>query len=653
SSLFKGLIELISSTYIDKNDNWRHSKWLAFMKRRLILAKSLLNPSDSILIVAIDDNELFTIGLLLDEIFVGSGRQIVNITINPKGKARDGRLSQVDEYLIIIYIGEAKAQEISLENSAEEIRWPYLRRSDVESARGTKKGGVRQFYPIYVDEVSEKIVHIGEPLIPDQSLDCAPKLEGAVPVFPIREDGKHMNWGLTVPSLKKLMENGYVRVLKSTNDYQLYNFTYLTIPSMNKVSEGIYSIIGIRRDGTKIVVTPDGKPKRGTTVWSKNLYDANAYGSQILGALIKDKKFPFPKSIYAVYDSLKTFVGNKPNALMLDFFAGSGTTLHAVNLLNAEDNGHRRCILVTNNEVSEDESIRMKTQGYQPGNKEWEKHGICQSVTWPRTKYSILGKCDDGSLLAGEYYTNLTQEKATKRSYFQLSFSSAEMLETTTKKKHLVAMLGKDKLPQSLVKADSKFIVSEKHTTSILFDEAYLEEWISALDEQGHGENFYVVTANNAFFEEAKKRITELLGDIILRVPVKLPMDDGFKANVEYFKLSFLDKNSVALGQQFREILPILWLKSGAVGERPELPADSEIPVMLISEFSNFAILIDETHFAEFANQIPENERLTHIFIVTNSEESFREMASLIKIENVTQLYRDYIDNFVINGRRN
>lgn len=79
---------------------------------------------------------------------------------------------------------------------------------------------------------------------------------------------------------------------------------------------------------------------------------------------IKDSHIP--KSIYAILDCIKCFCTDKPNALIVDFFAGSGTTMHAVNLLNAEDGGHRRCIMVTNNEVSADEAKMLKDKGYQP-----------------------------------------------------------------------------------------------------------------------------------------------------------------------------------------------------------------------------------------------------------------------------------------------
>ena len=170
-----------NNNYVDKNDEWRHSKWLAFMHRRLKLARKLLNPVSSTLIVAIDDNEMFTLGMLLDDMFKDCDRQIIDITINPKGKARDGRLSQVDEYLIVIYVGKVEAQELSSESSNVEVRWPYLRRSDVESARGTKKGGVRQFYPIYVDESTRRIIEIGDHLTPDQPLTSVVEIDGVVP----------------------------------------------------------------------------------------------------------------------------------------------------------------------------------------------------------------------------------------------------------------------------------------------------------------------------------------------------------------------------------------------------------------------------------------------------------------------------------------
>lgn len=122
-----------------------------------------------------------------------------------------------------------------------------------------------------------------------------------------------------------------------------------------------------------------------------------------MAKILLDRKFPYPKSLYAVQDALR-IVTSKRDALIVDFFVGSGTTLHAVNLLNAEDGGNRRCILVTNNEVSDDEARALKKQGYQPGDEEWEKLGSARYVTWPRTVCAIEGHDVNGKPLTGNYF---------------------------------------------------------------------------------------------------------------------------------------------------------------------------------------------------------------------------------------------------------
>lgn len=272
-----------NNDYVDGADAYRHSKWLSFMQRRLKLAKKLLNPQNSVMMITIDDIELCHLKILLDELFPECGMQIVDMVINPKGKAKVGRLSQVDEYLILVYMGAATTIAEQSYEDGEEIRWPYLRRSDIESARGTTKGGTQQFYPIYVDKKTEKIVAIGASLTPEQSLDCAPLIEGTVAVFPIREDGKEMNWGLTGESLQYAIDNGCVRVSKSKNKNQAYNFSYVTMPSIKKALTGEYIVAGEREDGTKVILLPNGTEHQKPTAWKETYYDANAYGTKLIG----------------------------------------------------------------------------------------------------------------------------------------------------------------------------------------------------------------------------------------------------------------------------------------------------------------------------------------------------------------------------------
>ena len=128
------------------------------------------------------------------------------------------------------------------------------------------------------------------------------------------------------------------------------------------------------------------------------------------------------------------------------------------------------------------------------------------------------------------------------------------------------------------------------------------------------------------------------------------PMADGFKANAAFFKLGFLDKTSVALGRQFKEMLPTLWMKAGAIGRCPTIGDD--VSEMLILPENKFAVLVDEMSYMAFEKQIAEHPEIETIYIVTDSEPGYREMIAAFEGKNTYQLYRDYLDNFRINTGR-
>lgn len=107
--------------------------------------------------------------------------------------------------------------------------------------------------------------------------------------------------------------------------------------------------------------------------------------------------------MFAVEDALRFFVANNPDAVILDFFAGSGTTAHAVMRLNKQDGGQRQCISVTNNEVGADESKALREKCLRPGDAEWERWGICEYITKPRVQAAITGKTPDGNPIKGDY----------------------------------------------------------------------------------------------------------------------------------------------------------------------------------------------------------------------------------------------------------
>ncbi|AHB47854.1 DNA methyltransferase [Hyphomicrobium nitrativorans NL23] len=394
-----------NNNYVEKDDLYRHSKWLAMMERRLRVARELLNPLNSVLIVAIDDKEFARLALLLEQTFPDARQEMITTVINPRGKYRQGEFARCEEYIFFLAFGAAKVlgEPDGDFAAGSTVSWRTLRRSDLSSARGTKKGGTSQFYPIYIGG-SGRIERIGEAL--DHAVDrkTAPQLPGCVAVFPIRDDGTEMNWGLTGPSLKSLLDNGYVRVGRATPDRpQQYEVSYLTSGRIADIESGRAKVVGRAEDGSVIAKYETSKIKMPVSTWARPSHNAEIYGTDLLKALIGDRTFPFPKSLHAVEDCLRLFIADKPEAIVLDFFSGSGTTAHAVMRLNRQDGGRRQCISVTNNEVAAEEQAALRKKKLRPGDIDWEKWGICEYITKPRIAAAITGKSPDGKEIEGDY----------------------------------------------------------------------------------------------------------------------------------------------------------------------------------------------------------------------------------------------------------
>ncbi len=532
-----------NNDYVDGNDTYRHSKWLSMMQKRLRLAKKLLNPQDSVLIVTIDEKEYLHLGCLLEEMFPNARMQMISSVINPKGNRRDNEFSRCEEYIYFIYIGESSL----VSNGTDMLRSS----NDTDTNNGNDKavrlrGLLRQasnhgrridrpnlFYPLLFDEITGAFLGHGPVLQIEESRNDYVAPSGTIAMWPLGANGTELTWNLQPDTLMRKHRDHFLSFGKwngkSRTGY------YLSAGQEENFRKGLYNVVGTDSDGAYIIELKDSTSKdvRPLTIWHKKEHSASEYGTTLINMILGSGKFAFPKSLYAVRDTIRFFVANKPNALIVDFFAGSGTTLHAVNLLNAEDGGNRRCILVTNNEVSVDEAKALTKQGYHPGDEEWEKLGIARYVTWPRTVCSIEGHDVNGNPLKGNY-------------------------------------IGSD-----------------------------------------------------------------------------LPMADGFKANAAFFKLGFLDKNAVALGRQFKEMLPTLWMKSGAYGACPKL--DGEITDVLLFSENRFAVLTEETAFPELEAALAEHPEIETVYMITDYEAGYRTMAKRLNVRQTYQLYRDYLDNFRIN----
>ena len=515
-----------NNDYVDSTDAYRHSKWLSMMQKRLKIAKKLLNPQNSALIVTIDEKEYLHLGCLLEEMFPEANMQMISSEIHHGGTNRKDEFSRINEFVYFLRFGECAIYRDKVEGSAP-IPWRSFLRSSWK-----REQRPNLFYPIYVNKITGKIVEVGDALPLEQRKEDVPSIEGCVAVFPIDKGTIEGIWRLSSNKVRELLQNGYFKVNSRKDGY---SFSYLLEGVVSDIENGKVTIEGKDEQGCVIGYYSEGREITPSTQWSKTTHDASQYGSVLLRSFIGDR-FTFPKSLYAVRDCINYFIREKKDALVVDFFAGSGTTLHAVNLLNAEDGGHRRCIIVTNNEISEAERRDFEDRGISPGDEEWESRGIARYVTWPRTVCSITGNDVNGRPIKGNY------------------------------------------------------------------------------------------------------------------IGSEIPMANGFKSNAVFFKLGFLDKNAVAIGKQFKELIPVLWMKAGAIGKCPEI-TENQPPMILLSE-NRFAVLADEKYYMEFVEELDKHPEIETVYIVTDSETGYRDMISIMQDKKTYQLYRDYLDNFRINSVR-
>ena len=171
------------------------------------------------------------------------------------------------------------------------------------------------------------------------------------------------------------------------------------------MEQGLFPVVGKRPDGS-IVVDGSGYIPVFVpgTQWRIGAHEAGGPGGTgLLRSMLPERRFPFPKSLYATADAIRFFVADKPDAVILDFFAGSGTTTNAVMGLNRQDGGRRQAIVVTNNEVSADEAKSLTERGFHDGDPEWEALGIFEHITRPRITAAVTGLTPDGAPINGDY----------------------------------------------------------------------------------------------------------------------------------------------------------------------------------------------------------------------------------------------------------
>ena len=293
------------------NNSFNHASWLAFMRNRLEVAKRLLRD-DGFIAITIDHAELFYLGVLADEIFERENYiTTISILHHPAGRTNDTFFASTNEFMLVYSKDKSKAvlgnfemsknieESFNLEDDISKYKLEnIMRKGETRNAR--REDRPKQFYPIYVSQDLQDI-----------SLE---KQGGYSEVLPV-DKGIEWVWSFSPNTLQEKINAGDI-VAKNNGGMSLYLKRRIT----------------------------DYKGQKPRTVWHDARYNAMQYGTKLLEEILGYKpQFSYPKSLYAVLDTLK--ITTEKDDIILDFFAGSGTTGHATLALNAEDGGNRKFIM--------------------------------------------------------------------------------------------------------------------------------------------------------------------------------------------------------------------------------------------------------------------------------------------------------------------
>lgn len=353
-----------NDSFVDREDGYRHSKWLSFMNKRLQIAKSLLS-SGGVIFISIDDNEQAQLKLLCDEIF-GAKNFVASLPRITKASGKTTDKIATNNDLLFVYSKDIDKSIIEgLPHNDEGFKYTdnfFLERGKYKLNQTLDYDSLSYSesldYPIEID---------GHILYPGNNYDK----------YIERKKGNHKRadwaWRWSKELYKFGVDQGFVVLKKGRNGYRIYTKTY---QNAKIVRNG---------DEYKVEISQRKKPLESLE-FIQNIY-SNDNAKKELGLIFEDLPFDYPKPTQIMNTLLKVV----PAKTVLDFFAGSGTTLHATMQLNAEDGGHRKCILVTNNE-----------------------NNICENVTYERNKRVIQGyTTPKGEDVEGLHNNNLRYYRTT------------------------------------------------------------------------------------------------------------------------------------------------------------------------------------------------------------------------------------------------
>ena len=439
-------------TYIAANDGYRHSKWISFMSERLKIAKRLLSKS-GVIAISIGYQEVHNLMLLCQELFYE--KNVTCVTVQTSGGKPNGGFNITYEF--IVFITPEDFSPNASESAMNEYASPYHGMNLATFDQVQRPG---QAYPIFVDKdgvflgcgksLTERVKsgeYTGK--LEDFTYDYSEAPEGAIAIWPVTRKGVPCVWRLIPTRLARDWEKGYIKIVPQNpgKTQNLFTVQYLSDGVIKKIESGELETHRISEDSRIPTIDVDNYRTAGTTIqaiWTEKSYYTTNGGNEMADILGSKKAFSYPKPLALISEIVQRISGT--NSTILDFFAGSGTTGHAVMKLNAEDNGNRRYILCTNNE-----------------------NNICRDVTYERIKRVIDNEGYEASL---KYY-KVDYIPVSERMYYEYA---DELL------RHI----------KELVELENGVNFTNNAEIAIVLTDEELEDFISNIDDFSKCKKLYI-----------------------------------------------------------------------------------------------------------------------------------------------------------------
>jgi adenine-specific DNA-methyltransferase len=458
--------------YVEGSDAYRHSKWLSFMERRLKHARRLLKPT-GVLFMSIDDNEQAHLRLLADDIF-GPGNFLDTIVVE---------MSTTSGPKVV------NAQQGSIVKNSEFVH-VYRRGPQFDQIRHTPLlDGVDQWdsnYSLWLD--SSGVV---TPFL--EQLAADPTVRADMKRFGLMRGGRFAGMGsmnkllALSPAAVAFISDNVERIARTDRVPVSMRSEEVTPGTWRDVEAGhrVYTLT--KTSGGKVMqivrlarnyrMSDDYRPRYGRTVIRGDLWKGFHSDMAHVGL---EGQMPFGngKKPVRLIKQLIRWANNSPDAVVLDFFGGSGTTTHAVMSLNADDHGQRQSILVTNNEVSKATAARLRRDGVLPGDRQWEQEGVFQSVTMPRIKNAVRGSNAQDASQGDPLHENVH--------FYKLTYQDENQVALDRRFESIAPLLWlkAGACGEVVTRRAGRWALPDDGTYGVLFDVAAAREFAAALNEK-------------------------------------------------------------------------------------------------------------------------------------------------------------------------